>query len=74
LNEISLEIDKEQNTKKINKFIVKQKLCLEQFPNMITHFVDFLFIYVFEDDTKNKVFKREFIEPKNGIFLTLLMS
>ena len=65
LNEISLEIDKDQNTNKINKFIVKQKPCLEQFPNMITHIVDFLFIYDFEDDTKNKIFKRQIIEPKN---------
>jgi aminopeptidase N len=65
LNEISLEIDSDKNTNKINKFIVKQKPCLEQFPNMITHIVDFLFIYDFEDDTKNKVFTRQIIEPKN---------
>ena len=32
---------------------------------MITHIVDFLFIYDFEDDTKNKIFKRQIIEPKN---------
>ena len=60
-----MEIDKDKNTNKINKFIVKQKPCLEQFPNMITHIVDFLFIYDFEDDTKNKIFKRQIIEPKN---------
>ena len=65
LNEISLEIDSDKNTNKINKFIVKQKPCLEQFPNMITHIVDFLFIYDFEDDTKNKVFTRQIIEHKN---------
>jgi aminopeptidase N len=65
LNEISLEIDSDKNTNKINKFIVKQKPCLEQFPNMITHIVDFLFIYDFENDTKNKVFTRQIIEPKN---------
>jgi aminopeptidase N len=65
LNEISLEIDSDKSTNKISKFIVKQKPCLEQFPNMITHIVDFLFIYDFEDDTKNKVFTRQIIEPKN---------
>jgi aminopeptidase N len=32
---------------------------------MITHIVDFLFGYDFDDDTKNKVFKRQIIEPKN---------
>ena len=32
---------------------------------MIAHIVDFLFIYDFEDDTKNKVFTRQIIEPKN---------
>ena len=65
LNEISLEIEIDQNSKKIKKFIVKQKPCLEQFPNMITHIVDFLFVYDFDDDNKNKVFKRQIIEPKN---------
>ena len=65
LNEISLDIDYDKNTNKINKFIVKQKPCLEQFPNMITHIVDFLFIYDFEDETKNKIIKRQIIEPKN---------
>ena len=65
LNEISLEIDSDKSTNKISKFIVKQKPCLEQFPNMITHIVDFLFIYDFEDGTKNKVFTRQIIEPKN---------
>ena len=65
LNEISLDMEIDNNTGKIKKFIVKQKPCLEQFPNMITHIVDFLFIYDFEDDTKNKIFKRQIIEPKN---------
>ena len=65
LNEISLEIDSDKSTNKITKFIVKQKPCLEQFPNMITHIVDFLFIYDFEDGTKNKVFTRQIIESKN---------
>ena len=65
LNEISLDIDYDKNTNKINKFIVKQKPCLEKFPNMITHIVDFLFIYDFEDENKNKVIKRQIIEPKN---------
>ena len=65
LNEISLEIDCDKDTNKINKFIVKQKPCLEQFPNLITHIVDFLFIYDYEDKTKNKVFLRQIIEPKN---------
>ena len=32
---------------------------------MIAHIVDFLFIYDFEDDAKNKVFTRQIIEPKN---------
>ena len=65
LNEISLDMEADPTTKKITKFVVKQKPCLEQFPNMITHIVDFLFIYDFEDDSKNKVFKRQIIEPKN---------
>ena len=65
LNEISLEMDCDKNSNKINKFIVKQKPCLEQFPNMITHIVDFLFIYDFEDNEKNKIFKRQIIQPKN---------
>ena len=65
LNEISLDMETNPTTKKIKKFIVKQKPCLEQFPNMITHIVDFLFVYDFEDDSKNKVFKRQVIEPKN---------
>ena len=65
LNEISLDIDYDKNTNKINKFIVKQKPCLEQFPNMITHIVDFLFVYDFEDETKNKIIKRQIIEPKS---------
>ena len=64
-NEISLNIQSDPNTNKISKFIVKQKPCLEEFPNMITHIVDFLFVYDFEDDSKNKVFKRQIIEPKN---------
>ena len=58
-------INYDKNTNKINKFIVKQKPCLEKFPNMITHIVDFLFIYDFEDENKNKVIKRQIIEPKN---------
>ena len=65
LNEISLDIDYDKNTNKINTFIVKQKPCLEQFPNMITHIVDFLFVYDFEDETKNKIIKRQIIEPKS---------
>jgi aminopeptidase N len=65
LNEISLDMEKDKDTNKITKFVVKQKPCLEKFPNMITHIVDFLFVYDFDDDTKNKVFKRQIIEPKN---------
>ena len=65
LNEISLYMKSDPTSKKIKKFIVKQNPCLEQFPNMITHIVDFLFVYDFEDDSKNKVFKRQIIEPKN---------
>ena len=58
-----MEVD--SNTGKIKKFVVKQKPCLEQFPNMITHIVDFLFIYDYNDLSKNKVFKKQIIEPKN---------
>ena len=32
---------------------------------MITHIVDFLFVYDFEDETKNKIIKRQIIEPKS---------
>ena len=64
LNEISLDMEIDE-AKKIKKFVVKQKPCLEQYPNMITHIVDFLFVYDFDDDSKNKVFKRQVIEPKN---------
>ena len=65
LNEISLDMETDSNTGKITKFVVKQKPCLEQFPNMITHIVDFLFIYDYKDLSKNKVFKKKIIEPKN---------
>ena len=65
LNEISLDMENDPNTNKITKFIVKQKPCLEQHPNLITHIVDFLFIYDFEEDSKNKIFKRQIIEPKS---------
>jgi aminopeptidase N len=65
VNEISLDVQIDPNNNKISKFIVKQKPCLEQFQNMITHIVDFLFIYDFEDETKNKVFTRQIIEPKS---------
>jgi aminopeptidase N len=54
-----------EKTNKITKFVVKQKPCLEQFPNMITHIVDFIFIYDFKDLSKNKVFERKIIEPKS---------
>jgi aminopeptidase N len=64
VNEISLDIEIEQKTKKIIKFVVKQKPYLEQYPYMITHFVDFLFLYDFYDFSKNKVFKKVKIEPK----------
>ena len=65
LNEISLDVQNDPNNNKITKFIVKQKPCLEQFQNMITHIVDFLFVYDFEDEAKNKVFTRQIIEPKS---------
>ena len=65
LNEISLDVQSDPNNNKITKFIVKQKPCLEQFQNMITHIVDFLFVYDFEDEAKNKVFTRQIIEPKS---------
>jgi aminopeptidase N len=32
---------------------------------MITHIVDFLFVYDFEDETKNKIIKRQSIEPQS---------
>ena len=65
LNEVSLDMKIDENSKKIKTFVVKQKPCLEQYPNMITHIVDFLFVYDFDDDNKNKVFKRQVIEPRN---------
>ena len=65
LNEISLDMEVNEKTNKITKFVVKQKPCLEQFPNMITHIVDFIFIYDFKDLSKNKVFERKVIEPKS---------
>ena len=65
LNEISLDMEIDNNTGKIKKFIVKQKPCLEQFPNMITHIVDFLFIYDYKDLTKNKIFTKKIIEAKS---------
>jgi len=58
-------MESDENTKKITKFIVKQKPCLESHPNLQNHMVDFLFIYDFNDTSKNKVFKRMFIEEKN---------
>ena len=65
LNEISLDMSIDESTGKINKFIVKQKPCLEQHANMITHIVDFIFIYDYKDLSKNKIFERKIIEPKN---------
>ena len=64
LNEISLNMEVDPNTKLITKFIVNQKPCLEAHPNLITHMVDILFIYDFEDLTKNKVFEKQLIEAK----------
>ena len=64
LNEISLTMEVDPNTKLITKFVVNQKPCLEEHPNLITHMVDFLFIYDFEDLTKNKVFEKQLIENK----------
>ena len=63
LNEISLDMETDENNK-ISKFVVKQKPCLDQFQNMITHIVDFLFIYDYKDLSKNKIFERKIIEPK----------
>jgi aminopeptidase N len=65
LNEISLDMTIDEKTGKISKFVVKQKPCLEQFPNMITHIVDFIFIYDYKDLSKNKIFEKKIIEPKN---------
>ena len=64
LNEVSLDMEIGAENK-ISKFVVKQKPCLENFPNLITHIVDFLFIYDFHDLSKNKVFSRKVIEPKS---------
>ena len=64
LNEISLNMEVDKNTNLITKFIVNQKPCLEQHPNLINHMVDFLFIYDFEDLSKNKVFEKQLIEAK----------
>ena len=64
LNEISLNMEVDPNTDLITKFIVNQKPCLEAHPNLINHKVDFLFIYDFEDLSKNKVFEKQFIEAK----------
>jgi aminopeptidase N len=64
LNEISLNMEVNQNTNLITKFVVNQKPCLEQYPNLINHMVDFLFIYDFEDFSKNKVFEKQLIEAK----------
>ena len=38
---------------------------MDKYPFMMTHFTDFLFVYDFEDNSKNKVFKKVKIEPKN---------
>ena len=65
LTEISLDLDIDTNTNTISKFIVKQKPCLEAFNNYQLHYVDFLFIYDFEDQSKNKVFKCQTIEAKS---------
>ena len=65
LNEISLDMETDEKTNKITKFVVKQKPCLENFPNLITHIVDFIFIYDFKDSSKNKIFERKVIEPKS---------
>ena len=65
LNEISLDMEVDDSNGKIKKFVVKQKPCLEQFPNMITHIVDFMFIYDYKDLSKNKIFEKKIIEPKN---------
>lgn len=64
LNEISLSIEKDESTNKIKKFVVKQNPCLKDFPNRIKHIVDFLFIYDFNDISKNKIIKRQVIEAK----------
>ena len=64
LNEISLNMEIDSNTNLITKFVVNQKPCLPEYPNLINHIVDFLFIYDFKDFNKNKVFKKQFIESK----------
>ena len=64
LNEVSLNMEVDPNTNLITKFVVNQKPCLEQHPNLIYHMVDFLFIYDFEVFTKNKVFEKQLIEAK----------
>ena len=64
LNAVSLTMEVDNNTNLITKFVVNQKPCLEQHPNLINHMVDFLFIYDFEDFSKNKVFEKQLIEAK----------
>ncbi len=65
LNEISYKLEYDENTKLIKKFVVNQTPCLESFPNLQTQFVDFLFIYDYNDDTKNKILKRQQINASS---------
>ena len=69
LNEITLDMEINESDKKIKKFVIKQKPCLEAHPNLQTHMVDILFIYDFKDDKANKVFQKIIIEPKEETVL-----
>ena len=64
LNEISLEMEVNEADKKIKKFVIKQKPCLDSHPNLQYHKVDILFIYDFKDAKANKVFPQIMIDNK----------
>ena len=53
LNEISLDMEIDEETQKIKKFIIKQQPCLKEHPNYQTHKVDILLIHDFKDKSKN---------------------
>lgn len=64
LNEISLDMEVNESDKKIKKFVIKQKPCLDTHPNLQHHKVDILFIYDFKDEKANKVFPQIMIDNK----------
>ena len=64
LTEVSYDIETDENNN-IKSFKVYQNACLEKFNNLQTLYVDFLFIYDFEDNNKNKVYTNNLIKPEN---------